>query len=228
MAWSLIADIDAGSSGGGTFTSGAINTTGATLLIAVVTSFASATAPTLSDSAGNTWASQTAQSSGGLTPGRLQIFWVDNNTPNTSASHTVTLTGAGAFAAVEFAAFSGSGSNPDDQFSTQSTGTSTPTPSASAITPTLNDSLIIAALTHSSATSPSVSIDSGMTIIASRAFSSGNHFACYVAWLEQLTVASIDPTWTLGTAQTCAVQVMSFKPPSTVIAQPFRVLMVSP
>jgi hypothetical protein len=228
MAWSLIADVDAGSSGGGTFTSGAINTTGATLLIAVVTSFASATAPTLTDSAGNTWVSQTAQSSGGLTPGRLQIFWVDNNTPNTSASHTVTLTGAGAFSAVEFAAFSGSGSNPDDQFSTVSTGIATASPSANPITPTLNDSLIIAAFTHSSATTPSVSIDSGMTIVASRAFSSGNHFACYVAWLEQITAASIDPTWTLGTAQTCAVQVMSFKPPTSSVAQPFSALLVSP
>lgn len=211
MSWTLLTSLDAGSSGGGTFTSATIDTTGATLLLAVVASYQDATEPTLSDSATNTWASQTAQSTTGVTPGRLRIHWVDSATPTTSASHSVTLTGAGAFAAVAFAAFSGSAANPDDQFATGST-TGTVVSPAAAITPSQNGSLVIAALTHSSATSPSVSIDSSLSIFESRNFSSGNHYGIWVAWLEQVTAASIDPSWTLGASRTVAAQVMSFLP----------------
>ena len=96
MAWSPLTNATAVSNPGVAATTGAIDTTGATLIILAVTHAAAGGTAVITDSQSNSWTALTAQDDG--SGGRLQFFYKIN--PSTSATHTFT---AGAQAAFGFA-----------------------------------------------------------------------------------------------------------------------------
>ena len=86
MANPLIAHAIVGSSTGNNATTSAIDTTGATLLVALIVTDTGG--GTMSDSKGNTWTALTAHSGGTTVTG--QLFYVSN--PTVGSGHTFTPT----------------------------------------------------------------------------------------------------------------------------------------
>lgn len=87
MALTVAASVSAGDSGGGTAATAPVDTTGASFIVAFVTA---TTAPTFSDSAGNTFNALTLHTNVGQ---RYRMFYLSG--PTASAAHTFTATGTG-------------------------------------------------------------------------------------------------------------------------------------
>lgn len=207
MAYVKLASLSAASSGGNTFTSGTMSTTGASLLVAVVASYNGASEPTLSDSGSNTWTPLTLTGQGST---QVRMSYVNSSSPTTSGSHSVTVTGTGSYASVAFVAFSGSASSPIDQFNHTESGSATAAPTGS-ITPSVNGTALIAAIGFDAATS-GLSIDNGFTLLEFIAFSGGNNNGVGLAWKEQATAAAINPQFSWVTSNVSATQIASFLP----------------
>lgn len=178
-------------SGLGDSTSGAINTTGATFLIAAV-SFNTGGSITVSDSKSNTWTALSTIDPGAGAATRL--YYVAN--PTVGSGHTFTVAG-GIAASMAVAAFSGvtttsplSAGSDVGHFE----GTGSPASvQAGSITPTQNNCLIICAVGQNRAATPA--IDSSMTISDHVSFTGGDHYGIDLAWKQQGTAAAINPAW---------------------------------
>jgi hypothetical protein len=129
-----------GQSGGGT----SINTTGATLLVAVLRSNGST--PTITDSASNTWSLGTVFTIGGVS--RVRLAWVIN--PTTSTTHTFNPNALEGSA--EIFAFSGSGSWSLTTVSGATSSTSGTSVTTRSISTSAND-LVIAGLSSNASQS---------------------------------------------------------------------------
>ena len=144
MAFAIVASVSAGSATGDNVTTGAIDTTGATLLVATVAAD-DGTQP-VSDSATNTWVALTRVASvAGLSPG-LQLYYVTN--PTTAAAHTFTVTTTGLFPGIAVAAYSGTIAAPYPATGTQygrSQGTGNLTAALLAVTPVDGSTMLVAA-----------------------------------------------------------------------------------
>ncbi len=185
-------------------TSGEIDTTGATLLVAQVVYI---DATTLSDSEGNTWTARTERTAAFGAKGRL--YYAEN--PNVSATHTFTLTG-GTHGAVGVTAFSGTATSSvfdtetgqSDQFSTAEAGS---------LTPSQNASLVIASIVQWTSLVGDQSIDDGYTLEEEWSPNSGgDHRGGGIAYLIQTTAAATDPSWTFGGGGDAGVALTAFKP----------------
>jgi hypothetical protein len=75
MAFALIDSVSVGSTGGGTVTSAAIDTTGADLLVLALSWYDAEAAPTISDSETNTWTALTARD-GNHSGAAVQFYYV--------------------------------------------------------------------------------------------------------------------------------------------------------
>lgn len=204
MAYSLIANVAAGSTGGGAVTTAGINTTGANLIVVSVGWFQNAM--TVSDSNTNTWSALTLH--GELAAKANKLFYVFN--PTVGAGHTFTADGgASAFPALSVSAWSGSTSTPFDVENGASG--SAATLATGSITPAQDNELIIAGLVHDNNTAGAVSIDSTMTITDSVAYSGSNHMGESMAYKIQTTAAAINPTWNITNSAPLAASIASFK-----------------
>lgn len=111
MAIALVAKIAAGSSDGLSVTTGTIDTTGATLLVAVATGTGSAD-PTISDSKSNSWTELTDET----VPGGESVRLFYSIPSSVGAGHTVTVDDSGHRPSVVFYSFSGThATTPFDQ-----------------------------------------------------------------------------------------------------------------
>ena len=182
-----------GPSGG---TSSAINTTGASLLIAAVTAGGAAS---VSDSKGNTWAGLNLYSSSSS----VQIFYAKN--PTVGAGHTITVSGS--YSGACFAAFSGADlSAPfDGQQSGDTSGASHP----GTITPAEAGALIISVSSGGGAGGPSTA---DLTMLDRYGFTGGQYYGGGAAYAIQGTATAINPDWGLGNTPT---SIASFKPSTT-------------
>lgn len=197
----FIDHVVAGSPNGDTFTTGSINTTGATLIVIAVSSYSAAGAPTISDSKGNTWTALTAKVNATAAV-RTQLYYCYS--PTGGSGHTFTATGFG-YASIHAFAFSGTTGTFDVENGT--TGGTSPQ-SAGAITPALNGEVIIAALGENSLSSASVT--SGFTNY-DIAYASGQHFALSMAYYIQPAAGSQDCTFTWSGGGNGSVVIAAFK-----------------
>ena len=205
FAIAKVSSVSAGASGGGTFTTGNISTTGASLFVACVSSYIGASAPTLSDSQTNTWTGLTARNEAVAV--RNRMFYVAS--PSTSGTHNFTLTGSGTFGGLAVYAFSGTDtSSPFDSQQAGATGNSTSSAPGS-ITPAQNDSVVVSCATLDANIS---SVGASMTLDENVAFSGGNHYAAAGAYIVQTTATAINPTWSWTGTQRYAMSIASFKP----------------
>ncbi len=184
--WSLISSVNAGPNSA-TCTTGAIDTTGANLLVAVITGLG--TNPVVTDSKSNTWITVTAATG----PGTLstQIVYVKN--PTVGSGHTFTFTVAGAgYPSGCVGAFHGADTSQNiDQHAQNNVLAVATTAQAGSITPSVNNELIIFGTGWLNVTYDSV--DSGCTIIQKVTPGAGNTSAG-LAWTQQTTAAAINPT----------------------------------
>lgn len=196
----------ASTSNGGTVsgvTSSAINSTGATLLTAMVAYYGTTgTTANISDSSGNTWTQLSDYTNG--TNYRVRLFYC--LAPTSAASHTMTFSKSGSYPTVCFSAWSGV-STYDSESGSSANGTSV---KPGSITPTSSGALLLTSLFNGAV--QSYAIDSGFTELANVAFLSGQHVGGEFAYLIQPTAAAVNPTWSWSTTTTVVVNMACFLP----------------
>lgn len=162
-------------------TFGAVDTTGANLL---VINAIYASAPAVADNKGNTWNALTAQTSGGVSS---QLFYAQN--PTVGAGHTFTVTAN--FPSAELLAFSGMQSAPFDQ---QNGATGGPNVTTGSITPTADNAVVVTGAMGINNSTPTV--DSSLTVTDGVAYVSGTNYGSAMAYGIEGVAQAINPTWT--------------------------------
>lgn len=187
---------------GGSGTSPAIDTTGASLLVAYVADFTGSSPATFADSQGNTWTALTARPLTGNM--RSQMYYCAS--PSTSASHTFSATGTNSFAAIAIAAYSGTATSPYDQETgaTTLTGTSLATGS---VTPSENNELVIYGCGYASS---ALSVSVG-TMLDTAAIIGGTSYGIGLAYEIQTTATARSPSWSWSSSNSCSTTIATFK-----------------
>jgi RHS repeat-associated protein len=163
---------------------------------------------TLSDNKGNTWTPLTASTVTGTVTERL--YYVAN--PTVGSGHTFSDTGTSNFASICVAAFSGvATSSPFDKENGATSSASTI--QTGSVTPSLNQELLVSGLGWNVArTTYPPTLDSSFTVSTSSNFLASNHYGCSIGYLVQSNAAAVNPTWSLGSAQSDAARIATFKP----------------
>lgn len=194
----------AGGDNGGTTTG--FDTTGATLLVAVVGSYNQTTQPTISDSKSNTWTALTAYEDGASRT-RVRIYYVAN--PSVGAAHTATAAQASCFCSIAFAAFSGvTTTSPFDQQNGSFTDSGTSVQPGS-ITPSEDNTVVIAGLGSDTAAS-SHAINGSYTLQVSHD-GGGAHLGSHLAFWIQTTATATNPTYSWSGTDQASAAIASFK-----------------
>lgn len=192
--------------GGNTFTSGPMDSSGTTLLVAAVSHITSVS-PTLSDSKSNTWALIRSQVFG--TSGfQLDLYYVKN--PTVGTGHTFTLTGSAFFGSVAALACSGTDTtaNVDQQNGTDGAqGQTYSTFQPGSVTPSVNNEVVVTGL----ASDTTYTIDGGYTITDQFPVAGGAAYGVAIAYLVQTTATATNPTWTISTASATTASIATFK-----------------
>ncbi len=203
MAITVIASVKGANSGGGT--TAAIDTTGASLLVIATKNFTTGDA-TVSDSKGNTWTGLTKKADG-ASAFNIRFYYAVN--PTVGSGHTFTAAG-GITYGMYAVAFSGiATSTPFDQengAAGAALGTSVQT---GAVVPSTNGQLILSSVQNIAGDTDS--IDSSLSIIEHDGFSGGTTYGGAIAWYEQPTAASINPTWSWTGGSDSATVIATFK-----------------
>lgn len=205
MAIALVANVASATNSGGT-TSGAIDTTGANLLVAVVSDYKATAAPAFTDSKGNTWTGLTAQqNSSQLSRGR--IYYAVN--PVVGSGHTFTYAATSIFASIYVAAFSGADTaSPFDQENgAQNDGAASL--ATGSVTPSEANELVVAGF--GATDGGPFGINGGFTITDQLAYSGGNYFGGALAYLIQTSAAAANPTWTPAANAPMVAVIATFK-----------------
>lgn len=183
-----------------TFTTAAINTTGATV-VAVCRAGAGASLGTLSDSAGNIWVAGPTSTNNH----QSQLSYVI--LPITSATHTFTVTG-GSAVSVEIVALSGTGLLDTSTTSNGGGGSALTTIQPGNITPATTNEAFIACLGDGAA--GTYSINGIFTITDQRPLSTT--YGSAGAWATQATTTAQNPTFTTTNATRLTAQLLAFRP----------------
>jgi len=206
MAYALIDHTAAGSTDGNGVTTGAINTTGADLLVAVISDYSAGGGVSFSDSKGNTWALLTQYNDG--VAARVQIAYVKS--PSVGSGHTFTATNAFTFPSVCVAAFSGSDlSAPFDQQNGAS-NSSTTSQQPGSVTPSANNELLIAGVSFNGAFS-GLSVNSSFTSLDSAAYAGGACLGSALGYKIQTSAGAENPTWSWTGTAGAAADIATFK-----------------
>jgi len=211
-AFTVIASTSAGSSLGDDVTTSAIDTTGANLIVLVITSIPNWT-ESLTDSEGNAW----VQAITGLSRGAAGCgIWYCYN-PATSASHTFTVDTTGSGPSIAAVALYGAPEIILDQINI---GNSYNPVSPGSVTPTQNGEILITGF-HTSGSAPSLAVGSSFTMLQQVVFSL-DHNPVAVGTLQQSTAAPEDPSWswsggTAGDALATMATFVANRPAGTLI-----------
>lgn len=207
-----VAHVIAGSSGGGTFTTSAIDTTGASLIVIAVPSYTGASVPTPSDSKSNVWNALTDIGQGGE---RLDVYYATNTTGKVGTGHTFTVTQVGItsfYGSIAVLAFAGAHATaPFDAENGLANSASTTSIQPGSVSPFENNEVICSFLSNDNNAISSVAIDSSFSIIDSLPYSSGNHFGLYSAYIIETVSGAKNPTWSWTTAVGKNAKIAAFK-----------------
>lgn len=206
----LIASVSARSDDGGGFDSLPINTTGADLLVLILSSDGSVALPSIVDSKGNTWIGCTERDEG--TDLRCRIYYVRGGT--VGSGHTFSANGPAKLASIAVLAFAGSVASPLDQ-QNGAAATSVSSKQPGSVTPTQDGEVIIFGAS-TQALGVSATVNSGMTlgpanVAENNSPSPGMCRGVASAWLEQGAAAAINPAFAFSGATNVAVAIATFK-----------------
>lgn len=208
MAISLVA-----SAGGPGYNGGAgvsLNSTGANFLAMVFTN--TYTAGTFTDSKGNTWVECTHRQTGACG----QSIWYCEAPTSVGASHALVNTNNVNSDWFFFLAFSVSGGNlsldAGKEAYTDDNGFTVTSQATGALTPSADGALILAALSATNANATGYSISGGgFSSIALDSDGDTSNRGGAVAWIEQGTAASSNPTFSWTTASRALTALTVFK-----------------
>lgn len=202
MTWSLRAHLVQGSTDTNGFTSSAIDTTGADLLILFMNDTSAAT--TFTDSFSNSWATAAGPTS--VNGPDSTIFYAKN--AKVGSNHTFTLTATNQSPTIIVQAWSGSDITANDDQANQANASFTATIQPGSVTPTLNDELVVSDACCT--VNVTLSIDSSFTISDQLGFTGSQHWGAGAAYLIQTASVAVNPTWSGGANYTGAT-IATFK-----------------
>jgi hypothetical protein len=221
MAYALISEAIAGGTGN-VATTGAIDTTGANLIVIIVADYNAEAPSVVTDSKSNNY---TALSTSTGQFSQVLIHYLYN--PTVGSGHTFTATRTGGFPAIKAYAFSGSVASPFDVGGGD--GVASPGPTTvqpGPVTPSEDNELLVTGWGWSQV-SDTPTIDGGFSSPTSVNNNPGVHFALSAAYLIQTTATLSDPTWTISSSAEGATRIATFKagaggepPPVTLPWQP--------
>ncbi len=204
MAIALVGHITASSTTSSTFTSGTLDTTGATLIVVAVEEFA---VSTLSDNMSNgAGTSLTLQTGSNI---RLQLHYYV--APTVGAGHTWTSTGTGTFTTLAISAWSGVTTSSPFDVENGAAVTSTTTIQPGSVTPAVSGSLLLFAIGNNQ-TIGSNSINNSFVVMDTTNVVGGQHEAAAHGYLVQSVAAPINPTWTIAGTDDILGRIAVFKP----------------
>lgn len=211
MAYSLIAHVSAGSSGGGDVTTAAIDTTGANLIIVHVARYDPVGIETtyrVDDNKSNTYTDRTEHKTS-VVASRIS----DVLSPTVGSGHTFTVTGisgGNSFPTINVLAFSGATTGYD--IDTGATATSASTLNTGSLAAAENDMLFVTGLVFGDNSAGAVSVDSSFNIQDSVAYSAGNHLGGSIAYLIQTSAGTVNPQWNVAnTTADLAASIADYK-----------------
>lgn len=194
---------------GGNTTTAAINTTGASLLIVLGGGFS---APSISDSASNSWTALTDYPEAGGSQPRVKFYYVVN--PTTSATHTVTNTVGGDNCVAFFAVNGAKTSSPFDvQNGATTAGATSHQPGS--VTPSENNEIVVAGFSAGSTAEQPGAI-AGYTTIENAVA----NYRIALAYQIQTTATATNPTWAWTSATQAAANIATFKVAAATTARP--------
>lgn len=179
-------------------------TTGAGIIVIVVSHDQSVPSYTVTDSLGNVYLSRTNYAS--TAEGAIQIWYV--LTPITSGTTDFTIFTSGGIPSGVMMAFGDVTSYELENGATNGAGSSL-TLATGAVSSSYSNVLLISGATWTVV--GVVTIDSSFTIAQQAAFVNGFHYGVGGAYKIITTAASQNPTWTFPTTSTNAVDIASFK-----------------
>lgn len=199
-------NLAAGSTNGDTFTTAAVVTTGASLIVVAIADYQLGPGVTISDSAANSWSARTLYATSNI--GQVRTYYVAS--PSTSGTHTFTVTGIGTFASIAVAAFAGSHATPYTAETGANNGAGATTCSPGSVTPADNDSLVVTA-TVMDQIGAVATVPSGYTLTGQEPRVSGQHFGIALAYVIQTTAAATNPQWSYDSSIVAAANTAVFK-----------------
>jgi hypothetical protein len=206
MAFALIDSVSVGSTGGGTVTSAAIDTTGADLLVLALSWYDAEAAPTISDSETNTWTALTARD-GNHSGAAVQFYYVE--APAVDGSHTFSANGAGHFGSIAVLALSGAAASSAFDVQNGATTASAATLQPGSVTPGEDNELVVCALGSSQALTET--IGDSFTKEEDVEYAGSNHMGVALSYKIQTSAGAENPTWTFGATAQGAAAIATFK-----------------
>lgn len=197
---------------GNTPTTSAINTTGATLLIAGISMVGNVNSETPTDSKGNTWHRINVETNG--SSGYTTIWYAyDHGGSPLSVGSGETVTGGANTYGITVEAFSGTQTTFDPlDAQNGAASVSGATGQAGSITPALNNELVVAYNgSDIGGTANTYTIGSGLTITDQLGFSSAVTYGQGLAYIVQTTAGAVNPTWSSSGSFTSGMVIASFK-----------------
>ena len=193
----LLSFAKAGGGAGGT--TGNIDTTGATIIVAVTVGDSGSSAP--SDSQGNTWTTGASLVGGSFpTFHKSRIYWIAN--PTTSAAHNFTI--AATNGAIVVAAFDGTVTPAVKLAEAGAQNLGASSSSGGSVSPTGTD-LVVSSLGMEAAFTPT--IGSSFTIADSQTYVGGTSYGCALAY--KYSASAENPAWSLGASRdTTAINIV--------------------
>lgn len=212
-AVAFVASANAGCSGSCTATTSGVDTTGSTLLVAVVIEYvANPATATVSDSNGNTWHHLTTIDDS-ANSGIEQVIWYAYDHGGSALvvgpAHTFSVNGT-SYPGINVQTFSGTQTS-SDPFDVQNGNKSTPTSTIQpgSITPSANGELVFTGIETFVANTLTYTIDSGFSS-PQTLFYNGNLYIG-TSYLVQSTAAAVNPTWTDTNTASHVTTIASFK-----------------
>lgn len=199
-------------SGGGArrvATTAPFDTTGASLIVIAVTDNQAGAAPTLTDSAGNTWTLIRTQTD--TVKNRIKMYSCVN--PTTSANHTFTYsTTNDSFPCIMVLAIKGTSiASPLDKQNSNPIPAALASGTPGSITPAFNNEIIITAVSAGgNASFPNVPTIGGSYIVSNSQVWVNNYKSAMAYWI-QTTATTTNPTWTFNGNDTAALMILSFQ-----------------
>lgn len=213
-----IVSTSAASSTGNDVTTGAIDTSGADLLVAYVAGYSGTTDPIpgVTDNFSNTWVPELASLANPTTV-QVQGFYAKN--PIVGAGHTFSAGGTQTFAAIAVLAASGSDlSAPFDGLNAGNNGGGSTTVQGGTVGPSQDGSLIVSGGVLVDTGFEAISVNQGFTLDQVIPTNGGFNQGVFDSYLVQGTAAAVNPTTTFDNAGRSAVLNMVFKPAASVSA----------
>lgn len=185
MAYSLVAHTAQNNGSGVT---GAIDTSGCTLLLVQVGAFDGNPIATPTDSKSNTWIGLTNVTSASAGAGRL-FYSIPSSV---GSGHT--FTSGASFPSLCVQAWSNAAASPFDQQAPGSNGATSAAGAGGTLTPAAANALVIATWAEASTATPT--INGGFTISDTAPGIGGTSYGSSMAYLVQTTAVSANPSWT--------------------------------